>query len=93
MVNKARMIENIADLVKEKRIDGISDLNDESNREGMRVVVELKREANPQVVLNQLYRFYSIAGHRWRYHAGAGQGRAQGNDAQRDASEISGVSG
>ena len=51
MVNKARMIENIADLVKEKRIDGISDLNDESNREGMRVVVELKREANPQVVL------------------------------------------
>ena len=60
MVNKARMIENIADLVKEKRIDGISDLNDESNREGMRVVVELKREANPQVVLNQLYRFTQL---------------------------------
>lgn len=54
------MIENIADLVKEKRIDGISDLNDESNREGMRVVVELKREANPQVVLNQLYRFTQL---------------------------------
>ena len=41
--------------MKEKRIDGISDLNDESNREGMRVVVELKREANPQVVLNRLF--------------------------------------
>lgn len=46
--------------MKEKRIDGISDLNDESNREGMRVVVELKREANPQVVLNQLYRFTQL---------------------------------
>ena len=54
MVNKARLLENIADLAKEKRIEGIADLNDESNREGMRVVVELKREANPQVVLNQL---------------------------------------
>jgi DNA gyrase subunit A len=60
MVNKARMIENIADLVKEKRIEGIADLNDESNREGMRVVVELKREANPQVVLNQLYRYTQL---------------------------------
>ncbi len=60
MVNKARMLENIADLVKDKRIEGISDLNDESNREGMRVVVELKREANPQVVLNQLYRFTQL---------------------------------
>lgn len=60
MVNKARLVENIADLVKEKRIEGISDLNDESNRKGMRVVVELKREANPQVVLNQLYRFTQL---------------------------------
>lgn len=60
MVNKARMIENIADLVKEKRIEGISDLNDESNRNGMRVVIELKREANPQVVLNQLYRYTQL---------------------------------
>lgn len=57
MVNKARLIENIADLVKDKRIEGISDLNDESNRKGMRIVIELKREANPQVVLNQLYRY------------------------------------
>ena len=60
MVNKARMIESIADLVKEKRIEGISDLNDESNRHGMRVVVELKKEANPQVVLNNLYRYTQL---------------------------------
>ena len=60
MVNKARMIEHIADLVKEKRIEGISDLNDESNRHGMRVVVELKKEANPQVVLNNLYRYTQL---------------------------------
>lgn len=60
MVNKARLIENIADLVKEKRIDGISDLNDESNRHGMRIVIELKKDANPQVVLNQLYRYTQL---------------------------------
>ena len=60
MVNNARLLENIADLAKEKRIEGIADLNDESNREGMRVVVELKREANPQVVLNQLYRYTQL---------------------------------
>ena len=59
MVNKARLQEHIADLVKEKRIEGISDINDESNRQGMRVVVELKKDANPQVVLNQLYRYTS----------------------------------
>lgn len=55
-VNKARLIEKIAELVKEKKIDGISDLRDESDRTGMRVVVELKRDANPQVVLNRLYK-------------------------------------
>ncbi len=60
MVNKARMLENIANLVKDKRIEGISDLNDESNRHGMRVVVELKRDANPQVVLNQLYTYTQL---------------------------------
>ncbi len=57
MVNKARLIENIANLVKDKRIEGISDLRDESDRLGMRMVIELKRDANPQVVLNQLYRY------------------------------------
>ncbi len=57
MVNKARMIEGIADLVKDKRIEGISDLRDESDREGLRFVVELKASANPQVVLNQLFQY------------------------------------
>ncbi len=56
MVNKAKLIEKIADLVKEKRIDGISGLRDESSREGMRVVIELKKDANPNVVLNHLYK-------------------------------------
>ncbi len=56
MVNKARLIEKIAELVKDKKIDGITDLRDESNREGMRVVVELRRDVNPNVVLNHLYK-------------------------------------
>jgi DNA gyrase subunit A len=55
-VNKARLIEKIADLVKEKKVEGISDLRDESDRRGMRIVIELKRDANPQVILNQLYK-------------------------------------
>ncbi len=56
-VNKATMVERIAELVREKKIEGISDLRDESDRDGFRVVVELKREAMADVVLNQLYRF------------------------------------
>ncbi|MEM7693796.1 MAG: DNA gyrase subunit A [Pseudomonadota bacterium] len=56
-VNKATMVEKIAELVREKRVEGISDLRDESDRDGMRVVIELKRDANADVVLNQLYRF------------------------------------
>ncbi len=56
-VNKAAMVEKIAELVKEKRIEGIADIRDESDRHGMRVVVELKRDAVPDVVLNQLYRY------------------------------------
>jgi DNA gyrase subunit A len=55
-VNKARLIEKIADLVKEKKIEGIADLRDESDRDGMRIVIELKRETIPQVILNQLYK-------------------------------------
>ncbi|MFZ5898341.1 MAG: DNA gyrase subunit A [Bacillota bacterium] len=55
-VNKARLVEKIAELVKEKKIDGITDLRDESDRTGMRVVVELRRDANANVVLNQLYK-------------------------------------
>ena len=56
MVNKAKLIEKIADLHKEKRSDGITDLRDESNREGTRVVIELRRDANANVILNQLYK-------------------------------------
>jgi DNA gyrase subunit A len=55
-VNKARLIEKIADLVKDKKIEGITDLRDESDRDGMRVVIELKKDVIPQVVLNQLYK-------------------------------------
>ncbi|HPE15356.1 MAG TPA: DNA gyrase subunit A [Oscillospiraceae bacterium] len=54
-VNKARLVENIAEQVRDKRIDGISGLRDESDRSGMRIVIELKKDANPQVVLNRLY--------------------------------------
>ncbi len=59
-VNKARLIESIADLHKEKRIEGISDINDYSSREGMNITIDLKRDANPQVVLNQLYSFTQL---------------------------------
>jgi len=59
-VNKARMQEKIADLIREKRIEGISDIRDESDRSGMRVVIELKRDASSEVVLNQLYRFADL---------------------------------
>ena len=56
MVNKARLIEKIADLVKEKRVDGITDLRDESDRSGMRICIELRRDANANIVLNQLFK-------------------------------------
>ena len=60
MVNKARLIESIADLVKDKRIEGISDVNDYSSKKGMLISIDLKRDANPQVVLNQLYSFTQL---------------------------------
>jgi len=60
MVNKARLIVSIADLVKNKRVEGISDLRDESGRAGMRIVIELKKDANPQVVLNQLFSYTQL---------------------------------
>lgn len=56
MVNKARLIEKIAELVRDKRIDGITDLRDESDREGMRIAIELRRDVNPNIILNQLYK-------------------------------------
>lgn len=55
-VNKARLIEKMAELVKDKRIEGISDIRDESNRQGMRIVIELKKDANPQITLNRLFK-------------------------------------
>lgn len=60
MVNKARLIEKIAELVHDKRVEGISDLRDESDRDGMRIVIELKTTANAQIVLNQLYKYTQL---------------------------------
>ncbi len=60
LVNKARMVERIAEVVREKTIEGVSDLRDESDRDGLRVVVELRRDVEPEVVLNQLYRYTSL---------------------------------
>ncbi len=60
MVNKARLIEKIADLVHEKRVEGISDLRDESDRDGLRIVIELKRDVNAQIVLNQLFKYTQL---------------------------------
>jgi len=60
LVNKARMVEHVAELVKDKRITGIRDIRDESDRHGMRVVFELKRDENPEVILNQLFRFTQL---------------------------------
>lgn len=56
MVNKARLIEKIAEMVRDKKIDGITDLSDQSSREGMRIVIELRRDVNANVILNQLYK-------------------------------------
>ena len=59
-VNKAKLIENMADLVKDKKIEGVSDIREESDRDGMRIVIELKKDANPQVVLNTLYKHTNL---------------------------------
>lgn len=59
-LNKARLVEKIADLVKEKRIEGITDLRDESNRNGIRVVIELRRDVQPEVILNQLFKLTAL---------------------------------
>lgn len=60
MVNKARLIEKIAEHVREKNVDGITDLRDESNREGIRIVIELRKDVQPEVVLNQLYKLTAL---------------------------------
>ena len=87
-VNKATMVERIAELVREKKIEGISDLRDESDREGFRVVVELKRDAMADVVLNQLYRFTPLQIEFPRQHAGAGRRPAADDEPEGPADAV-----
>ena len=82
-VNKATMIERIAELVREKKIEGIAELRDESDRDGIRVVIELKRDAMPDVVLNQLYRFTPLQTSLRRQHGGARRRPAAGDEPAR----------
>ena len=60
MVNKARLIEKIAELVRDKKVDGITDLSDQSSREGMRIVIELRKDVQPEVILNQLFKLTAL---------------------------------
>ena len=64
-LNKANLIEKIANLVKEKKITEISDLRDESNREGIRIVIEVKKGEEPELVLNKLYKIYRFTKYIW----------------------------
>ena len=59
-VNKSKLIERMADLVKEKRVEGITDIRDESDRNGISVVIELRRDVNPTIILNQLYKYTQL---------------------------------
>ena len=81
-VNKATMVERIAELIREKKIEGISALRDESDRDGYRVVIEIKRDAMAEVVLNQLYRFTPLQTNFVRQHAGARCGPAAGDEPE-----------
>ena len=65
------LIEQIADLINNKTITGISDLRDESDKDGMRIVIELKRDEIPEVIINQLYKFTDLASDFWMQYAGA----------------------
>ena len=80
-VNKATLIETIAELVREKRVEGISDLRDESDRDGMRIVIEIKRDAVADVVLNQLWRFTALQIELRRQHDRAERRPAGDDDA------------
>ena len=60
MVNKSELIKSMADLVKDKRIEGVTDLRDESGRDGMRIVIECRRDANCQIILNQFYKYTQL---------------------------------
>jgi DNA gyrase subunit A len=87
-VNKASMIEKIAELVRDKRIEGISDIRDESDRQGMRVVIEIKRDAVADVVLNQLYRFSAAADVLWRNMVALNGGKPEHDDAEGHAAGV-----
>ena len=76
-VNKAQLIEKIAELVQLKKIEGITDLRDESDKDGMRIVIEVKREANASVILESAIQAYPIANYLWRHYAGVGQRGAE----------------
>ena len=88
-VNKAHMVERIGELVREKKIEGIAELRDESDRDGYRVVVELQRDAVPDVVLNQLYRFTAAAVLVRRQHGGARRRPAAGDEPEGPADAAS----
>ena len=87
-VNKATMIERIAELVREKKIEGIAELRDESDRDGYRVVIELKRDAMVDVVLNQLYRFTPLQIVVRRQHGGARRRPSAGDEPQGHADRV-----
>mgnify|MGYP000025416792 CR=1 FL=1 len=93
MVNKARLIENMADLVKEKRIEGITGLNDETNRKGMRIVVDIRKDANAQVILNQLYQYTQLQDTVGVIMLAIGPQGAESPHPEADAAEIRGISG
>ncbi len=70
-VNKARLIENIADLVRDKKIQGVTDLRDESDKSGLRVVIEVRKDVEAKVVLNQLFKHTTLET-AWRHNASPG---------------------
>ena len=93
MVNKARLIEKIAELVRDKKIDGITDLSDQSSREGMRVVIELRRDANANVILNQLYKHTQLQDTFGVIMLALVGKRAEGHEPDGDAQLLSETSG
>ena len=92
-VNKARLVEKIAELVHEKRVEGITALRDESNRNGMKVVIEIKKDVNANVVLNQLYKAHPASGYLRRDNAGSCGWGAKGAQHKGDAVPLPQVPG
>ena len=84
-VNKKTLLERIGELVREKQVEGITGVRDESDRDGMRIVIELRRDATPDVVLNQLYPLHPAADHLRHQHAGAGRRPADASSGLKDA--------